>query len=123
MSERATAAEILLIEDDAAILEGLAECLALEGHSVHAASDGVDGLAWLAAGNRPRLVVLDLVMPRMSGDEFLREARGRSTLAEVPVILMTAAAPGKVKLPEVDAVLTKPFELDALLEVVRGLLG
>jgi len=115
-------AEILLLEDDAAILEGLVECLELEGHRVHAATDGAEALAWLADGNWPRLVVLDLVMPRMGGEDFLRELRARPGARALPVILMTAASPGKVALPEVDAFLAKPFELEEFLAVVGRLL-
>lgn len=114
-------AEILLLEDDAAILEGLVECLELEGHRVHAVTDGAEALAWLAAGNWPRLVVLDLVMPRMGGDEFLRELRARPG-PKIPVVLMTAASPGKVALPDVDAFLPKPFELEEFLTVIRRFL-
>jgi CheY-like chemotaxis protein len=116
------APDILLLEDDLAILEGLVECLELEGHRVHAASDGAEALVWLAAGNQPRLVVLDLVMPRMGGEEFLRELRARPG-ARVPVVLMTAASLGSLALPEVDAFLAKPFELDEFLTVVRRFLG
>lgn len=122
MSEGATAPEILLLEDDPGILEGLVECLELEGHSVHAASDGVEALAWLAAGNWPRVVVLDLVMPRMNGEDFLRALRAQPRARGLPVVLMTAASPGKVALPEVDALLSKPFDLDAFLEVVERFL-
>ncbi|HYD43288.1 MAG TPA: response regulator [Anaeromyxobacter sp.] len=113
--------EILLLEDDAAILEGLVECLELAGHRVHAVSDGAEALGWLAAGNRPRLVVLDLVMPRMGGEEFLREFRAQPG-ARVPVVLMTAASPGSVELPQVDAFLAKPFELDEFLRAVQRFL-
>lgn len=116
-------AEILLLEDDAAIVEGLVECLEMEGRSVRAASDGVEGLAWLAAGNRPRLVVLDLVMPRMTGEDFLREIRSRPAYRDLPVILMTAAAPGKADFPEADALIHKPFELEEFLRVVKRFLG
>jgi CheY-like chemotaxis protein len=115
-------AEILLLEDDAAILEGLVECLELEGYTVRAMDDGAEALAWLEAGNRPRIVVLDLVMPRMSGEEFLRELRARPGVRELPVVLMTAVSPGKIVLPETDALIRKPFELDQLLRVIRGFL-
>lgn len=115
------AADILLLEDDVAILEGLVECLELEGHRVHAVTDGAEALGWLEAGNRPRLVVLDLVMPRMGGEEFLRALRARPG-ARIPVVLMTAASLGTLELPQADAFLAKPFELDEFLGVIRGFL-
>jgi two-component system, chemotaxis family, chemotaxis protein CheY len=114
--------QILLLEDDAAIREGLVECLELEGYSVQAVVDGAEALAWLEGGHRPRLVVLDLVMPRMSGEEFLREVRADGALRQLPVVLMTAASPGNVALPACDALLVKPFELDELLQVIRRFL-
>jgi CheY-like chemotaxis protein len=114
--------DILLVEDDAAIRESLAECLALEGHTVRAAAEGAEALGWLAAGNRPRVVVVDLVMPGMSGEEFLDRLRAAPGPQRVPVVLMTAVSPGKVALPSADAMLHKPFELDEFLGVVARFL-
>ena len=116
------AVEILLLEDDAAIVESLVECLEMEGRSVRAVPDGLEALAWLAAGNRPRLVVLDLVMPRMTGEDFLREFRSQPAYRDLPVILMTAAAPRRTDFPEADALIHKPFELEEFLQVVRRFL-
>jgi CheY-like chemotaxis protein len=110
---------ILVVEDDAGIRESLVECLATEGFDVLPATNGVDGLARLRA-RRPHLVVLDLVMPVMNGAEFLDAVARDSTLAGVPVLLMTAAmpTPGE-RLPPVSGYLPKPFELDELLEAIE----
>ncbi len=120
MSEESV--QIVLVEDDAAIRESLEECLALDGFRVRAFADGVAALEWLVAGGRPQVVVADLVMPRLSGGDFLRELRADPALRELPVVLMTAASPGKVPLPPADALLPKPFELSDFLATVRRFL-
>jgi CheY-like chemotaxis protein len=115
--------DVLLVEDDDAIRESLVESLAGEGYTVQEAADGLEALAWLRAGNRPRLVLLDLIMPRMSGDRFLEELRALPSGA-VPVVLMTATSPTPLApLPHADALLSKPFELAELLGTVGRFLG
>ena len=79
-----SAPDILVVEDDAAIRESLVECLELAGHVVRAAADGREALAWLREGNRPRVVVLDLVMPRMNGAELVNEIRAAPRPAASP---------------------------------------
>src|SRR6266567_4481443 len=92
---------ILLVEDDVAIRESVADCLAFEGYRVVAVGHGRAGLEALRRGPTPSLVVLDLLMPIMGGAQFLEEKRGDPTIAGVPVVLMTAAMPsGTTQLPE-----------------------
>jgi CheY-like chemotaxis protein len=111
---------ILLVEDDTAIRESLVECLELEGFTVHPVGNGAEGLAWLRAGNLPRLVVVDLLMPVMGGEEFLRALKGAPATEGLPVVLMTAVSPsGRASLPTVDALLVKPFDLEDLLSTVQ----
>jgi CheY-like chemotaxis protein len=113
---------ILLVEDDAAIRETVSECLISEGYRVDAAEHGADALARLAGGERPSLLLLDLIMPVMNGAELVERVRAEPRLAGVPMVLMTAAiaAPG-ASLPAVDATLVKPFDLDDLLAAVERL--
>jgi CheY-like chemotaxis protein len=113
---------ILLVEDDVAIREAVSECLSGEGYRVDAAGDGAEALVRLADGERPALLVLDLVMPVMNGAELVARVRAEPRLADVPLLLMTAAiaAPG-AELPKVDATLVKPFDLDDLLSTVARL--
>jgi len=110
--------DLLLVEDDLAVRESLEEVLAGEGYSVSIAADGEQALAWLRAGNRPRLLLLDLVMPRMSGERFLEALRAGPAPAP-PVVLMTATTPSsRTPLPPVDGLLVKPFDLADLLSTV-----
>jgi DNA-binding response OmpR family regulator len=114
-------ARILLVEDDPGIRQGVAEFLNFEGYGVDVASNGQEALAYLRQ-TRPGLVVLDLVMPVMNGPQLLRKMRSEG-LEGIPVAIITAAMPGASSLPPADAYLTKPFDLDELLLVVRRHVG
>lgn len=80
--------KILIIEDEAAIRNMYAMKLKLSKFEVHEAADGVEGLQMIK-DKRPDLVLLDLRMPRMSGDEMLRELRNEDWGRDVPVIILT----------------------------------
>jgi len=109
---------ILLVEDDAAIRDTVAECLQAEGYGVHALARGAEALEWLRR-ERPALLILDLVMPGMNGAEVLERLRADPVLRDLPVVLMTAALPTRnAPLPSADTILTKPFELEQLLAAV-----
>ena len=115
------AARILLVEDDAGIRDSVAECLELEGYQVSAVANGSDALEWLSR-EVPDVLLVDLVMPVMSGGELIARVKADPRLAGVPAVLMTAAIPrASSPVPGADALLSKPFELDALLDVVGRL--
>jgi CheY-like chemotaxis protein len=117
-----TAARILLVEDDSGIRESVAEVLESEGYQVAAVANGSDALDWLARERPPDVLLVDLVMPVMSGGELLDRMKADPRFADVASILMTAALPSAgAPMPVVDATLAKPFELDALLDVVGRL--
>jgi DNA-binding response OmpR family regulator len=111
---------ILIIEDEARILSFLARGLEAEGYSVEGASDGRDGLA-LALRNSWDLIVLDLLLPGLSGLEVLR--RLHDDRPELPVLILSARADLATKLQgfELGAgdYMQKPFSLDELLARVR----
>lgn len=111
---------VLIIEDDADVRDALADALAGAGITAVVAEDGFDGLARLREGARPRVILLDLRMPRLGGEEFLRAMRADPCHENVSVITMTAGmepAEGE----EVLAHLQKPFDLDDLLRIVQSL--
>jgi len=116
------AISILLVEDDAGIRETLAEYLACEGHDVAVACDGAQGLARVAE-RRPDLVVLDLQMPVLDGRGFVAALRADPATRSIPVLLMTGAATASFAGPDVEAVLSKPFQLDQLVSAIRRLGG
>ncbi len=107
---------VLVVDDDEALRENLAECLQAEGHEVTQAFDGADALELLALQGRPDVVVLDLLMPRLDGRALAAAVRASPELREARLVLMTGAAAWEVRdAVEFDAVLEKPFGLDVLL--------
>jgi two-component system response regulator VicR len=118
----AVAQNILIVDDEFSIVETLSEILAWEGYAIRMAPNGRAALAELER-EVPSLVLLDYMMPVMDGLELLQVMRQRPALARVPVILMTAA---RLALPpdeqQFDALLRKPFEIGAVLQLVRALL-
>ncbi len=110
---------ILLVEDDEGIRDTLAECLVAERYRVTPAENGAVALERVRGGLRPDLFLVDLVMPVMGGAELLERLRADATVRGVPVVLMTGVTPAPgVNVPAADAVLPKPFELEALLDVI-----
>lgn len=117
----ARAAHILVVDDHREIAELVADTLAEEGYTVRVAHDGIGALQAIRE-NRPDLLLLDLSMPRMSGDELLRRLQADG-LRDLPVILMTAdRSPERLASLAVDLLLTKPFDIDHLIEAVAAIL-
>jgi CheY-like chemotaxis protein len=111
-----TGKTVLVIEDDADMREAFADVLSLDGHRTRLASGGEEGLRILE--QEPiHLILLDMVMPKMSGEEFLELLRADPRWTDVPVVATTALP---VREPPEDAValLPKPFDSDALSDVV-----
>jgi len=81
------ARHVLVVDDDADIRAALMETLAEAGHTVDGAVDGADGLAQ-ARARRPDVILLDMMMPVMDGNEFLAALRADPVLASVPVMVM-----------------------------------
>jgi CheY-like chemotaxis protein len=114
---------ILVVDDDDDIREVMQDLLVSEGFRVDAAKDGLDALDKLAHDGHPPLILLDMMMPRMDGEAFLKALRGRPDLADAPVVVISgnAAVREKANSLHAAACLVKPFELDELLGVVRRL--
>jgi two-component system, OmpR family, alkaline phosphatase synthesis response regulator PhoP len=114
---------ILVVEDNAAIAEGLAYNLRHEGHDVRIAEDGESGLADAREWS-PDLVILDLMLPRLDGYGVL--AAMRQERNDVPVIILSARGEEADKVRgfrfDADQYVTKPFGVLELLERVRSLL-
>lgn len=105
---------VLIVEDDVDTREALAELLQGEGLEVTTAPNGRVGLEELSRV-RPSLVLLDVVMPSMSGWEFLQEKAQRPE-ADVPVVVMTAMPARNVEPGHDCMVLEKPFTVGQLIE-------
>src|SRR5690242_3257025 len=105
-------ADVLLVDDDAAFRDSLKATLEAEGLRVDTASNGVEALEKLAH-DRPRVVLLDLVMPVMSGYELLDRLRAEPELAMIPVIAFSGVS--AIEAPTGTAFMPKPLPMDLLL--------
>lgn len=114
---------ILLIEDDREIRGNLARFLALEGHEVLSADNGVDGLALAPLAD---LVLCDLMLPGIDGFAVLESLRAAPATARLPFLIATASADtettGEAIRRGADGYLVKPFDLRALGLRVREIL-
>jgi len=113
------AEKILIIEDDSRIARFLELELKHEGYQVETASDGRSGLE-KALNNNPDLVILDLMLPYLSGIEVLRRIR---KVSDLPVIMLTAKDDVSDKVVGLDSgaddYVTKPFAIEELLARIR----
>lgn len=119
-------AQILVVEDDAAVRAMLELTLAVEGYSTELVDSGSAALARLDS-DPPELVILDVMMPGTDGLEVLRELRTREGWSEVPVVVCTALGADediwRGWSSGADYYLVKPFDLDELRGVVLRLLA
>jgi CheY-like chemotaxis protein len=121
-----TAGNVLIVEDDRYIRDLLTTLLSTEGFHAIAAEDGLEALHLLRSVRHrapavPCLVLLDLSMPRLSGNEFRRAQLGDPIVAGVPVVVMSGAIDMEQRAQAMGAVATisKPIDCDVLLEIVR----
>ena len=116
-------ARVLIVEDDSSLLFGLKKNLQFEGYEVLTASDGEAGLG-LAVDERPDLIILDVMLPRMNGFEVCEVLR--SNKVETPVIFLTAKALESDKVTGLtlggDDYMTEPFSVAELLARIQTVL-
>src|SRR5262245_27439609 len=109
---------VMVVDDDEDIRETLAELLQDEGYRVMAVANGREALERLRENHdKPRVILLDLMMPVMDGWQFHREQQVDPTLASIPVVVITAAGAQQASSIPVDQVLAKPLGIDDVLRV------
>ncbi|MGE0547169.1 MAG: response regulator [Kofleriaceae bacterium] len=109
---------VLLVDDDYDVREVYAEALTESGFDVATAPNGRDALQYLERTSQvPSVILVDLMMPVMSGKEFVEELRRRDAFQNTSIVVMTASR----TLPSIDGTthLYKPFSLESLCEAVR----
>ena len=114
---------IVVVEDDPAILRGLSDNLKFESHEVLTATDGEAGYRLIREKN-PDLVILDLMLPKMSGYELCRKLRGEGLTT--PILMLTARGEETDRVLGLDLgaddYVTKPFSVRELLARIRAIL-
>lgn len=113
---------ILLVEDNVELRALMREAIEAEGHRVHEAGDGAEALEYLARDRPPCLIVLDLILPVLSGFEFMKGVGENPFLRAIPVLVVSALERTRLEeaVSQWGAVgyLAKPFHLDDLLGIV-----
>ena len=112
---------ILIIEDEVPIQQFLSMALSRDGYEVAVAPDGAAALDLIAQRDEPGMILLDIWMPNMDGNEFLRTYRSTYS-PNSPIVVMTAdpiSFTNEEELAAIDGILIKPFSLDAMFEVIE----
>ena len=116
-SHPGTGRSILLVEDDELVRRAIQMVLEWEGYHVECANNGQEALDSLRAGSRPSLILLDIMMPVLDGEQFRKEQLADPRFASIPVIIVSAASFADA----VSAVqhVHKPFEVQELLDAIH----
>lgn len=112
---------VLVVEDDPDVREGLVAILEMEGFGPAAALHGRDALDQCRPGLRPDAILLDLMMPVMSGEEFLVARADEPEIARIPVVVLTAGGTDRIDREgwNVRQVLRKPADPDRMIAEIR----
>jgi CheY-like chemotaxis protein len=110
--------EIYVVEDDEEVSESIREILEEAGFRVTQAPDAVTALARLKSGYRPAAMIVDVVLPAMSGTELLRACRDDPALAGIPAVVVSAIRPPDLGAQEAARFVAKPFTVDRLLDAL-----
>jgi two-component system chemotaxis response regulator CheY len=111
------------VEDDLDIRDALSEALSMEGYSVKTSGNGKAALDYLnSAPEHPALILLDLMMPVMDGQQFILEKEKLAAFKAIPVMLMSADSnfhQNPVLIKSTVALVKKPIDLDQLVNLVK----
>lgn len=113
--------DILLIDDEPDLRECISELLEGAGYTVTQADNGKTALELLKAGNKPKVIVLDYMMPVMNGKAFCEIACKDHDISAIPIILLTAANIPDETIEEMHVAkqLEKPIHIDKFLSAVK----
>jgi len=111
--------DVLIVEDELLVSRSLVELLEHHGHTARVADDAVEALEMMQhARYRPTVIVLDLILPNMSGRTFLELKSADPAIADIPVVVFTGSATRD--LPKgASRLLTKPTNEEALLAALQ----
>lgn len=114
--------KIMIIDDDPSIVTYLTDIFTDNGYQTCTAADGSRAMDVVQA-ERPDLITLDIEMPDEWGPKFYRRLSKVPEFKHIPVIVISGLAGNKYAVPKAVASLTKPFDPDELVGVVRSVLG
>lgn len=109
---------VLVVDDEPDIRDSLKDALGDEGYAVLGASNGQEALRLLPTLRRPCAIILDIIMPVMSGTEFYQQLRANPAMADIPVLISTS---DPSRAPQSVPIVKKPINLERLLSVVAAL--
>jgi CheY-like chemotaxis protein len=113
---------ILVVEDEPEIQDILSTVFGEEGYLTRRANDG-EAAVRLARAEPPALITLDLMLPKKSGHEVLRELASDPITSAIPVVVVSAYTNELARTPQVRAVVPKPFDLGHLLDLTAQIIG
>lgn len=118
-----TGSPVMIVDDDDDVRDLIALVIEGEGYPTLTARDGVEALDLLRAGATPRLILLDLRMPRMNGAEFLEALHANPRRKTIPVVVMTGDPVGIREVARSGATrcLRKPLDFDQIVESIHQL--
>lgn len=109
---------VLVVDDDHNIRVVIRQALEAHGYTVHSATNGRDALELLKRIDTPDVILLDLMMPFMTGWEFIKEQKRDASIAQIPVVIVSAAEAVEGTTLPAQGLIKKPFEIDTLIETV-----
>lgn len=110
----------MVVDDDIDLRESVCELLNDQGYSARSFENGATALEFLRSSEcKPALILLDLMMPGMNGWDFRDQQLEDQTLANIPVVVMTASRNLHENPIKANEILLKPFKLRALLSVIE----
>jgi two-component system sensor histidine kinase/response regulator len=112
---------ILVVDDDDDVRNMLCLVLSAEGYQAEGAADGMEALRRIRSDDPPALIFVDLMMPRMSGEDLIRTLTQDPSLPRIPIAIISGQVTSNIlaRTPRVIARLVKPVELDELLTVAH----
>ena len=113
---------ILVVEDDGDTRRLLASVLGKAGYAIVTAEDGQQAIDLLASGIRPRLLIVDLILPKVTGEDVVRFAHEDPTLRHAPVMVISGVPRAQIQVIA-DAIISKPFQLAEIIATVNRLLA
>ncbi len=117
-------AHVLVVDDEPDLREALQDLLELDGYDVRCAEGGAEALEQVQTA-RPQLIILDLMMPQMNGEEFLAELERRDLRRGILILILTADGSARAKAARLgaDMGIAKPFDSAVFLEEIARLIS